>query len=185
MGSLFLVKPELRHQQQYEEMMTEWEAIGGRLNPGALSRYSARRDANVSYSEWLNWIEDDSNEATCPSGSVPQDLYFLFRRNGEGDHLLGAVTVRHTINESLYHNGSSMGFGIRPSERGNGYGKKLLQLALQKAKEEYGITKFLLTCDKENSASSNVILANGGVLEGEYSQDGGNVILRYWIDLPR
>ena len=32
--------------------MEEWETFGGRLNPGALRRYSKKQQRNVSYEEW-------------------------------------------------------------------------------------------------------------------------------------
>lgn len=47
---------------------------------------------------------------------------------------------------------------------------------------EYGETKVLLTCDKDNEASRRTILKNGGVLENEVSDEDG-IIQRYWITL--
>ena len=49
--------------------MDEWKAYGGRLNPGALRRYSRTRKRNVSYEEWLKWIDDDRKAG--------QELFFL------------------------------------------------------------------------------------------------------------
>ena len=43
MKQLKLVRPSIEHKQQYESMLEEWEAFGGRLNPGALRRYSNKR----------------------------------------------------------------------------------------------------------------------------------------------
>lgn len=40
MDILRLIRASLEHKQQYESMMDEWEEFGGRLNPGALRRYS-------------------------------------------------------------------------------------------------------------------------------------------------
>lgn len=34
MEKLKLVRPSLEHKLQYESMMDEWEAFGGRINPG-------------------------------------------------------------------------------------------------------------------------------------------------------
>lgn len=41
-----LVRPMPEHKLLYEAMMDEWEAFGGRINPGALRRYSKTRQKN-------------------------------------------------------------------------------------------------------------------------------------------
>ncbi len=40
----------------------------------------------------------------------------------------------------------------------------------------------MITCDYDNYASEKIILANGGVLEGEINVDG-NIMKKYWISL--
>lgn len=59
--------------------------------------------------------------------------------------------------------------------------KEMLRLALEKCKD-INIEKVLLTCDKENIASSKTIIGNGGVLENEVSE-GERITKRYWISL--
>ncbi len=45
-----------------------------------------------------------------------------------------------------------------------------------------GINRVLITCDKDNAASSGVAKNNGGVLENEiYSEHYGCIIQRWWI----
>jgi predicted acetyltransferase len=56
-----------------------------------------------------------------------------------------------------------------------------LKQGLEKAKALH-LEKILLTCKKDNVASSQVIMKNGGVLEKEYIEDG-NVMLAYWIHI--
>ena len=179
MEELILVKPSLKHQAEYEKMMDEWEAYGGRLNPGALMRYSEKQAKNVPYDVWLKWVDEDSNKDTCPIGSVPQFLYFLV--NGS-DRILGAVSIRPRLNEALMNNGGHMGAGIRPSERMKGYATKMLSLSLPIAKN-MGINRLLLTCDKDNFGSAKTIINNGGVLENTFIEENGNIVLRFWITL--
>lgn len=73
--------------------------------------------------------------------------------------------------------GGHIGYGIRPSERGKGYGKQQLALALLEAKK-LALSPVLITCDMDNAASRAVILANGGVLEDVRAGKE-----RYWIEL--
>ena len=99
MEELRLVRPSIGHKRQYQEMMDEWESFGGRLNPGALRRYSHRQQKNVTYEEWLEWIEADRKAG--------QNLYFFM----QGTAIMGAISIRRRCEEVDGHSG----YGIRPS----------------------------------------------------------------------
>ena len=76
-----------------------------------------------------------------------------------------------------------MGYDIRPSKRRRGYGKKILQLTLEKAKE-LGMERVLVTCDVNNEPSRKIIEQNGGILENKVpNPETGTDKGRYWIDL--
>ena len=51
-----------------------------------------------------------------------------------------------------------------------------------KTGKKLGITKVLMTCDKDNIGSAKSIMNNGGILEDEVVEDGV-VEQRYWITL--
>jgi predicted acetyltransferase len=180
MEKLFLVKPLLKHKPQYEEMMDEWEKYGGRLNPGALRNYSDKQKKKVTFEEWLKWIEEDRSKETCPSGAVPQDLYFLIDKN---ERILGAITIRHYLDEKYTKNGGHFGVGIRPSEQLKGYASKMIELALPIAKNEFGIKKIIYTCDKNNIGSAKAIQNNGGKFIEEIIEENKNIVQRYSIEL--
>ncbi len=75
-----------------------------------------------------------------------------------------------------------IGYGIKPSARGRGLATKQLELALEKAKE-LGIERALITCDRTNVASRQVILNNGGVADTPFMEESGKVVERFWIEL--
>ena len=178
MENLRLSKPLPAHKDEYERMMDEWEAFGGRLHPGALRRYSRRQGRNVPFEEWLQWIREDSAPQTCPPGAVPQQLYFLM---DDEERILGAITLRPKLNAALLLSGGNLGLGIRPSERRKGYATRMIAMALPLLKEQ-GIRRALIACDRDNVASAGAILKNGGVLENEIAEENGNIVQRYWID---
>lgn len=165
MCDISLILPDITFESQYKEMMDEWILEGGRLNPGAL------RNNGKSYETWLQWINEDTYEDTCPPGTVPQTMYFAVRDDGK---LIGAVTIRHRLNE-LHNNDSSgghVGFGVRPTERKKGYAKLILRLALEKLTEK-GIFDVMINCASDNIASEKTILACGAVLHEEVINDEG------------
>ncbi|KKW17463.1 MAG: GCN5-related N-acetyltransferase [Candidatus Magasanikbacteria bacterium GW2011_GWA2_50_22] len=100
--------------------------------------------------------------------------------NGE---FVGQANIRHRLTDSLRQIGGHIGYDIRPSKRGQGYGNKILELALQKAKG-LGIKCALITSDIRNEASRKIIEKNGGILENQIpNPETGFDTLRYWIDL--
>ena len=113
-------------------------------------------------------------------GKVPDSTFFLL--NLDNNRLLGAVNIRHYLNEKLLKDGGHIGDGIRPSERRKGYATEMIRLALLECKK-LGIKKVLMVCDKDNIGSMKSIVNNGGVLENEITDEDGNVEQRYWISL--
>lgn len=164
MSGLKLIRPSLDHKRQYEDMMDEWEAFGGRLNPGALRRYSNVRQANVTYEEWLEWVKEDRDTI--------QDLYFFM----DDDMLLGAISIRYKCADIDGHSG----FGIRPSERNKGYATKMLSLALP-IMRDYGINPVVISCAKDNTGSAKTIRNNGGKYIRDAVDDGGEIVQIYHI----
>jgi predicted acetyltransferase len=171
MNELKLVLPDESHKEQYLEMMDEWISFGGRLNPSALKNNGA------SYEKWLGWMKDDQSESTCPEGAVPQTLYFAFN---EANVLLGAVTIRHFLNERMFIDGGYVGYGVRPSQRRKCYAKRMLALAISKI-NEMGVNKILITCAIDNIGSIKTILANGGIFENEVLNEYGALVKRFWV----
>ena len=114
-------------------------------------------------------------------GRVPATTYWLIDK-GE---FIGELTLRHHLNESLLRYAGNIGYGIRCSKWRMGYGTKILELGLIKARK-MGLDKVLITCDDDNLGSSGVIENNGGVLENiiENIIDGKKIhTKRYWITL--
>lgn len=112
-------------------------------------------------------------------GLVPDSTFFCL--DEERDIMVGAVNIRHYLNDYLLAHGGHIGDGIRPSERRKGYATKMIGLALEECRK-LGITRVLLVCDKDNIGSAKSIVKNGGILENEVEQDG-MVEQRYWIEL--
>lgn len=171
---VYLVLPSEEHEAAYINMMNEWINVGGRIYPGVIKR------REMDYITWLNYIKSCRNKDTCPSGYVSSDTYFLINSD---EKILGAISIRHYLNDDLLSTGGHIGYGIRPAERKKGYAKMMLKMALEKCKE-IGIKRVLVTCDKDNIASARTILANGGILENEVIEEDGNIVQRYWINVP-
>lgn len=172
MESYILIKPNEMHESLVLEMINEIISNNETIIPSALNLN------NLSYKEWLSRLKNLESKSTCPEGIVPSNFYLFFNDN----RLIGAIDIRTELNDFLLKKGGNIGYGIRPTKRRKGYAKIQLELGLLEAKK-LGLEKVLLTCNKENIASSCTIQSCNGVLEDEYSQEDGTITLRYWIAL--
>ena len=102
----------------------------------------------------------------------------------DGEKVVAVSNLRHALTDRLRIEGGHIGYGVRPSERRKGYATELLRRTLIRAAER-GISRALVTCDRENIGSVRAIERNGGVLDGEsYVLDRDAMVERYWIDVP-
>lgn len=165
---LKLVKLTDSYKPQLFEMMEEWCAAGESIIPYAIRK--------ADYHDWEAY--KDSLEVRDNWGPLVPDSTF-FCLDEETNRFVGAVNIRHYLNEGLLLNGGHIGDGIRPSQRGKGYGTQMVALALEECRK-LGIEKVLMVCDKSNIPSARTIVKNGGVLENEVQVDGV-LEQRYWI----
>ena len=172
--TLLLVSPDIFHRREYNDMMAEWMQDSGPIIPSALV------SGSLAYDEWLSRERKFETDDTCPKGMVPSNLYFLTRASD--GKIVGAASIRWRLNKELLHNGGNVGYGIRPSERGKGYGTRLLGLILDKCRERK-MEKVLITCSDEIAASQRIILKNGGALENTVAAPRGDMVRRYWVEL--
>ena len=170
---LRLVKANDRNKNLICDMLDEWYASGETIVP-----YVIRRIDYHDYDFYWRNLEISEPKAQ-KRGLVPDSTWFAL--DEERNIIVGAVNIRHFLNEGLILDGGHIGDGIRPSERRKGYATEMIRLALEKCKE-LGIYHILMVCDKDNTGSAKSIQNNGGVLENEPVVDG-EIEQRYWIDL--
>jgi len=167
---LQLVKLEKKYKKLLEEMMEEWYQTGEEIIP-----YAIRKNDYRDFDTYLENIEVKNGTYAY----VPDSTFFVL--DTERNIFVGAVNIRHELNEKLLQSGGHIGDGVRPSERRKGYATEMIRLALQECKK-LGLTKVLMVCDKDNIGSAKSIQKNGGVLENEIIEDGV-IEQRYWIEI--
>lgn len=165
-----MVKLTDRYQRHLTEMMDEWCATGEKIVPWAI-----RKNDYHDFPRYMEQLEIRKPEGT----RVPESVFFCL--DEERDLFVGAVSIRHYLNETLLLNGGHIGDGVRPSERRKGVATRMIGLALEECKR-LGIGRVLMCCDKENVGSAKSIQNNGGMLENEVTLEN-EVVQRYWIDL--
>lgn len=170
---LKLIKLEEKYKEQLFEMMDEWSNSGEKIIPYAI-RKADYHNFDL-YRESIEVKEETKN-------SVPDFTYFAL--DIERNIFVGAVNIRHYLNNQLLKNGGHIGDGVRPSERRKGYATEMIRLALEECKK-IGIDRVLMVCYKDNIGSRKSIINNGGVLENELPAEDGKIDQRYWISLKK
>lgn len=132
--------------------------------------------------EWIETTKLTSNADTCPNDKVPSNIYIAVRLTD--NRIVGIIDLRHHIEHPILSTwGGHIGYYVRPTERGKGYGKEMLRQNLINA-QKLGIKKVLITCNIDNIASEKTILANGGIFERTITVDNEEM-KRYWITVDR
>ena len=169
---LKLVKLERKYYPLLLDMMEEWTATGEKIIP-----YAIRKNDYRSFDKYLRELDNTDTS----NGMVPDSTYFCL--DTDRNVFVGAVNIRHYLNEDLLLHGGHIGDGVRPSERRKGIATHMIGLALEICRE-MGMDKVLMTCNKMNIGSAGSIRNNGGVLKDEVTE-GPTVTQRYWIDLKK
>ena len=172
--NLKLVKLDETYKELLTNMLNEWKNYKSN-NPDDLTPYAIFKNNCNDFSYYLENLEVKEGNTKL----VPDSTFFAL--DTDKNIFVGACNIRHYLNEYLTQYGGHIGVGVRPSERGKGYGKEIVRLALIESKK-LGINKVLMTCNKNNIASRNTILSNNGILENEVQKDN-EIIQRFWINL--
>lgn len=181
---LQLVSPTVDLARSFRQMAAEYAAAGE-------GRY---QDLPADFAAYVARLLDDARGVGLQPGWVASTTLWLVRglrgpqaalseSEGGGREVIGVARIRHELNDHLLITGGHIGYDIRPSQRRKGYGRRILALAKDKARQ-IGIARALVTCDVDNVASARIIEANGGVLADViYSEPMKCRMKRYWIDL--
>ncbi len=167
-------------EKQIKEMYEEY--LNSELILG-IDRFEGIRDfENLEYMNFDEWIEDlekNKDESKLPENYSTHTLYVAV---DEKEKIVGAIGLRWKEVPILIKFGGFIGYSVRPNERGKGYATRMLQLGIEKFKEN-DKEKILITCKDFNIPSIKVIEKNGGIYENSYyNKDDGYTYLRYWID---
>lgn len=166
---LALIPPSTRLHQQWLEAHHEW-------GPGAHEDGFGLDPADDvespdGFAAWVAALHQQS-DALLPRRATCRWIV-------EDDRILGGIALRHGMNEVIGRLGH-IGYGVRPSARGQGIGTwavgEMLLLAAG-----CGMDRVLAVCESDNLASIRTVERNGGVAEPH--PDGGPDVVRLWIPL--
>jgi predicted acetyltransferase len=163
-----LEAPSAHFRAEFLDMAADFAAHGE-------SRYVG---ASQDFEDFLRRIASEEHERVLAPGRVPGSQYWLV----SDGRLLGCSRLRYWLTPELAYEGGHVGYDIRPSARGCGFGTILLSLTKERA-AAMGIARLRITCDVDNKASIRVIEKNGGILDAVVpSHTRDKMICQYWVE---
>lgn len=175
MSASKLVKPNIDYKDSYIEAIQEFHAE---------SRYEFIKveDLQADFLHFIDMINDGKKHLHKPYEDwvepVPETVLWLVKE----DQFIGTFNVRHRLNWHLEKWGGHVNFVIRPSMRGKGFGRKILQKGMPFVCY-LGIDKALLTVHLDNEAGIKIVEHCGAVLEDETTAtDKFPARRRYWLE---
>ena len=165
-----LVVPEEKYLKSYKEAYAEYTATG-------ISTYGMTDADSVDIFEKY---DNYRHERNLKPDRVGSHYYWLV--DDERACFIGEIAIRHRLNDALAVRGGHIGYVVRCSKWGQGYGTLMLKLGLEKAKA-LGLDKVLITCDERNIASARVMEKNDCQYADTVDCDDGSRTRRYWKTL--
>lgn len=148
----------------FEDMEKEWLFVK-----------SMPEDENGFTNQWCNISREEfgikalpdmvrfSKGIDLPDWMVPETFLFLWNER----EIVGQFRIRHYLNDALREGAGHIGYFIGKEFRGKGYATEGLRLALEIAGSWVPEKDFYLRVNKDNPASLQVMLKNGGRIVGE------------------
>ena len=165
-----LIPPAVRLHAAWLEARDDWGR--GVTQDGSGLRPTDDVDSPAGFAAWVSRLV----RAEDPTEHLDEGMvHCTYRWIVEDARVLGAIALRHELNDLLLRAGGHIGYGVRPSARRRGLATWAVGEMLGEARA-LGLTRLLLTCDVDNVGSRRVIEANGGVLEDVRGEK-----LRFWV----
>lgn len=140
--------------------------------PGA-----AGLETTEDISQWINEkLLEKSKDTIINKNFVPASTFLLIK----DDILIGIINIRHELNEYLLNFGGHIGYSIHPDFRRKGFGKIILNKAIEYSFKDLMNNKLLITCNSSNIASEKTILSCGGILDN-IIEETDRMTKRFWI----
>ncbi|BAH18174.1 GNAT family N-acetyltransferase [Macrococcoides caseolyticum] len=176
MPELQLIKPSIEYKTDILSYRADF-AVNNEIIHGSSSLHNFD-----TFDHWLERIQDGEILDRLPEGFVPSTQFLCIN---EDQKIVGMIHIRHYLNAYLNNVGGHIGYSVRPDERRQGIAKWMLHQALLFLQTK-GAKKALVTCDHNNIASRNTILACRGVYENSIHDTHDDIdVDRYWINLQK
>ncbi len=175
MSAAKLERPHLDHKTSYLEALKEFQAEGRYL-------FLDYNEIEENFDDFIRKLNEGKKNLHKPYADwvepVPETVLWLVKEH----EFIGTLNIRHRLNWHLEKWGGHLNFIVRPSMRGKGFGKKLLQKAIPYI-SYLGIDRALITIDPQDESANKIVEFCGAELEDTLpATDKFPERNRYWLN---
>lgn len=140
---------------------------------GEMDYFNIYKEALEDFELYVRKLSDHSMGKDLPDGwTIPYSTFWLVN---DEKKVFGIIRIRH---KSIPVHGN-IGYDVPPRYRNKGYGTKLLELSLPRAKE-IGLNNIILTCEERNIFSEKIIRSSNGRFLNKIN-DADNIVYNQYI----
>lgn len=167
-----LISPSIKYKKSYLSALSEFHKEGLNLK---FDYQKVRRD----FKGLIKYFDNFGKGINLPPMVVATHQFWLMDK----EEYIGRVDIRPQLNPFYEIGGGHISYQIRPSKRRQGYGKRILGLALKKC-QKMGLKKVLMTVAKDNISSQKIITHWGGIYKDSVTRpDTPTPEFRYDLDV--
>lgn len=145
-----LVEPNIKYLISFRKYINEYKELNDELY------MNIYHSAYGNFKNYIRLLELHAEGRRLPKGWTAYKTYWLV----DYHEVIGVIRIRYKALRLI----GNIGYDIRPFYRGEGYGNKILELGLEKAKNELKMEKVFISCKRDNIRSKKIIIKNGGKL---------------------
>lgn len=142
--------------------------------------YSFVWKEGMSFQEMLKILKNETLGIDLAPDRVPHTMLYAFL----GGQIIGRVSVRHQLNESLRKRGGHIGYAVAKKFRRQGFATEMVRQAIEYC-QTIGLRSIMISCADDNVPSWKIIETHGGKLQDRiWDEEDKEIIRRYWIGQP-
>lgn len=164
-----LIEPNISYLVSFRLYMNEYKELNDEMY---LYIYA---ESFGNFKSYIKLLQNHSEGRRLPKGWSAYKTYWLVDYN----EVVGVIRIRYNADDLI----GNIGYDIRPSFRGEGYGNSILELGLIKSEEELNMKVFWVSCKAENLASRKIIEKNKGKFQKIVKNKHGDEFYMYKITL--
>ncbi len=166
-----------------EQLLNGYKEYCQEFHDKKVSTFIPMKPENVSL-EWfrnsLPWYQKRSQ------GLIEGHARSIHLWAVDENRFIGEFQLRTDLTDEIMTTIGSVGYSVRVTEQGKGYGKEILKEGLKFARD-LGLKKLILLINKTNTVSRHIIEEFSGEFFDEIimktEKEGQHLVCRYWIHL--
>lgn len=166
----YLVDPNVRYKDSFLKFVADVKKSG-------YETYEHYSKAEVNFEEFIKELFEYSRGINIEEGWAPCTTYWLV----SDLEIIGVIRIRHHVDSEELQGAGHIGYEIISKERKKGYGTRILELGLIKARG-MGLNEVLITCDAKNMGSNKIINKfNAEYISTIIDDESGNDVTQYIV----